>query len=150
MGDELGLLNHAAWAEEPHHAEDNRWLHRPPMDWEAAERRTVPGSVEAQLWDGLRRLVAARRATRPTHSQGVGQPLWSGNDHVYALLREFAGERLLVLANFRGDEQWVRRSLLDEHGMALNAAAAIPDGREVRTDGDGLVLPPYGFLWLQR
>ena len=64
MGDELGLLNDPAWAEDEHHAADNRWMHRPPMDWAAAERRTVPGTVEAALWDGLRRLIAARRATR--------------------------------------------------------------------------------------
>ena len=27
------------WAADPAHADDNRWLHRPPMDWAAAERR---------------------------------------------------------------------------------------------------------------
>ena len=39
MGDELGLRNDPAWADDPAHREDNRWMHRPPMDWEAAERR---------------------------------------------------------------------------------------------------------------
>ena len=33
MGDELGLLNDPDWAEEPGHAEDNRWVHRPRMPW---------------------------------------------------------------------------------------------------------------------
>ena len=70
MGDELGLRNDDEWEADPDRREDNRWMHRPPMDWEAAERRHDPASVEGRLWAGLRRLVAARRATRAVHAQG--------------------------------------------------------------------------------
>ncbi len=125
MGDELGLLNDPGWAE--HQRDDNRWMHRPPMDWAAAERRNVAGTVEHRIWEGLQRLIAARRATRATHAHGAGQPLWTGNDHVYGLRREFAGERLLVLANFSADEQRVRAGILDEE----------------------VVLAPYEFLWIE-
>jgi amylosucrase len=149
MGDELGLLNDPAWAEDEHRREDNRWMHRPPMDWAAAERRHVPGAVEYEIWDGLQRLIAARRSTRATHGYGAGQPLWTGNDHVYGLLRSFAGERLLVLANFSSDEQRVRGAILDEHRMELTAAATVPDGRPARSDGDDVVLAPYQFLWIR-
>ncbi|HEY3188192.1 MAG TPA: alpha-amylase family glycosyl hydrolase, partial [Solirubrobacteraceae bacterium] len=149
MGDELGLLNDPAWASDERHRDDNRWMHRPPMDWAAAGRRHVPGSVEATLWDGLRRLITARRGTRATHVQGTGQPLWTGNDHVYGLLRTIADDRLLVLANFTGDEQWVHRAIVDEHGLQLGGSAAVPDGRASRTDGEYLVLGPYQFLWIQ-
>jgi amylosucrase len=149
MGDELGLLNDPAWAEDEHQRDDNRWMHRPPMDWDAAERRRQAGTVEHAIWDGLRRLAAARRATRATHARGAGQPLWTGNDHVYGLLRTFAGERLLVLANFTAEEQWIRDAIVDEHGLQLAPAAAEPDGRPLRRDGEHLVLAPYQFLWIQ-
>jgi len=149
MGDELGLLNDAAWADDERHREDNRWMHRPPMDWAAAARRHVDGRVEAALWDGLRRLIAVRRQTRATHAQGAGRPLWTGNDHVYGLLRAFGGERLLVLASFSADEQWVPAGILDEHGLELTAAAAVADGRPLRTDAASVVLAPYQFLWVQ-
>ncbi len=43
MGDELGLLNDASYLGDPHKADDNRWMHRPAMDWEAASRRARPG-----------------------------------------------------------------------------------------------------------
>ncbi len=148
MGDELGLLNDPAWADDEHRRDDNRWMHRPPMDWEAAERRHVAGSVQAAIWDGLRRLISARRATRATHAHSAGQPLWTGNDHVYGLLRTFAGERLLVLANFTADEQWVHGAILDEHGMTLTESAAAPDDRPLRTDDGQLVLAPYQYLWI--
>ena len=36
-------------------ADDNRWMHRPPMDWAAAERRLLPETVEERLFAALRR-----------------------------------------------------------------------------------------------
>src|SRR4051794_9671958 len=64
MGDELGLLNDPSYLQDPHRAGDNRWMHRPAMDWEAAERRYDRSTVEGRLWAGLTRLIGARRATR--------------------------------------------------------------------------------------
>jgi amylosucrase len=148
MGDELGLLNDPAWAADEDHRADNRWMHRPPMDWAAAERRHVAGSVEAALWDGLRRIIAARRGTRAAHAQGAGRPLWTGNDHVYGLLRTFAGERLLVLASFSADEQRVRQTIVEEHGLQLTGDAAGPDGRPLQTRDGDLILAPYQFAWV--
>ena len=149
MGDELGLRNDPAWDRDEHHRADNRWMHRPPMDWAAAERRHVQGSVEAALWSGLRRLIAARQGTRATHAYGTSRPLWTGNDHVYGLLREYAGERLLVLASFSADEQRVRDAIIGEHGLRLTGAAAVPDGRPLRAEDGQLILAPYQFAWLQ-
>ena len=124
-------------------------MHRPAMDWAAAERRGDPHSVEGRLWEGLRRLVAARRATRAAHAQGAAEPLWTGNDHVFGLLRSQAGERLLLLANFTPERQPVALAVLDERGLALTEDAAQPDGRPVVLEEDTLVLEPYQYLWLR-
>ncbi|GAB2538512.1 alpha-amylase family protein [Brachybacterium huguangmaarense] len=35
MGDEIALLNDPDWADDPAHAADNRWAHRPAMPWDA-------------------------------------------------------------------------------------------------------------------
>jgi amylosucrase len=111
MGDELGLLNDREWAADPAHADDNRWMHRPPMDWDAAARRHDPASVEGRLWAGLRRLVELRRSTRAVHAQGTVEPVWTGNDHVFGLRREHAGDHLLLLANFSAQPQRVESGL---------------------------------------
>ena len=39
MGDELALPNDTPYRNDPATRDDNRWMHRPRMDWEAAERR---------------------------------------------------------------------------------------------------------------
>ncbi|MDX1654399.1 MAG: alpha-amylase family protein, partial [Candidatus Competibacteraceae bacterium] len=45
MGDELGLLNDHGYLDDPDLAGDNRWMHRPNMDWQRAERRHDRDSV---------------------------------------------------------------------------------------------------------
>src|SRR4051812_7062078 len=148
MGDELGLRNDHGYEADPARANDNRWMHRPPMDWAAAERRNDPASVEGRLWAGLRRLVAARRATRAVHAQGHGEPFWTGNDHVFGLVRERAGARLLVLASFAPERQTVEVGVAHGRGFAVGPEAAEADGRPLRVEGDFVVLEPYQHLWL--
>jgi amylosucrase len=149
MGDEIGLRNDHGYEADPARADDNRWMHRPPMDWTAADRRHDPATVEGRLWAGVRRLVAARRATPATHAQGRSEPVWTGNDHVFGLLREHAGERLLVLASFTPEAQAVHAAVAHDRGFALSEAAAEPDGRALRAEGDFVVLAPYQHLWLR-
>jgi amylosucrase len=149
MGDELGLRNDPNWGADPAHREDNRWMHRPPMDWAAAARRGDPDSVEGRLWEGLRRLAAARRATRAAHAQAAAELLWTGNDHVFGLLRSKAGQRLLLLANFTAERQPIGLAVVHERGLQLTADAAQADGRPAVVQGDVLVLEPYQHLWLR-
>jgi amylosucrase len=149
MGDELGLRNDHGYESDPARRDDNRWMHRPPMDWAAAERRHDPATVEGRLWGGLRRLVDARRATRAVHAHGRAEPIRTGNDHVFGLVREHSGERLLVLASFAPEPQAVHAGVARERGFAVGpASASEPDGRALRLQGDFLVLEPYQYLWL--
>ena len=127
MGDELGLRNDPRWADDPAHAGDNRWMHRPPMDWAAAERRHDPSTVEGRLWArpaAARRAPAAARA--PSTPRAAASRCGPATTTSSALLREHAGERLLLLANFTALEQTVH--------------AGVAPTR--------LALGPYEFRWI--
>jgi amylosucrase len=119
------------------------------MDWAAAGRRDDPATIEGRLFGGLRRLVAARRATRAVHAQARGEAVWTGNDHVFGLVREHAGERLLVLASFTPEFQAVHAAVAGDRGFAIGDAAAEPDGRPLQVEGEFVVLAPYQHLWVR-
>jgi amylosucrase len=95
----------------------------------------------------LQRLIAARRATRAIHVQGATEPIWTGNDHVFGLVREQAGEKLLVVANFTADPQPLALHVIHDQGLRLTEAAAEPDGRLVECHRDFIMLAPYQHLW---
>ena len=67
MGDELALRNDPGWAADPAHAHDNRWMHRPPMDWDAARPAAAPRCWPpgtAACWPTAGRTRAVRRSCR--------------------------------------------------------------------------------------
>jgi amylosucrase len=149
MGDEVGLPNDHSYLADPTRAHDNRWMHRPQMDWEAAQRRADPATSEGRLWAGVRRLVHARRASRALHTAGEAEPLWSGNAHVFAYARRHAGEALLALANFTEAPQDVSLDFLHGQGFRVRPGPGGPDDRPLRTEPGLLVLEPYQFTWLE-
>jgi amylosucrase len=148
MGDELGLGDDSRWAEDPLHARDNRWLHRPPMDWAAAARRADPATVEGQLFGRLRALAAARRGQLALRTGGETTVLAPDDPHVLAYRRRHERSApLLALANFSDGWQSV--------DLGLAAAAGITEPVHVHSSrgrldlGEGRMhLPPWGFAWL--
>ncbi len=148
MGDELGLGNDERWAEDPLHADDNRWLHRPPMDWAAAARRTDPGTVAGQVFGRLRALAEARKGQLALRSGGETTVLVPDDSHVLAYRRRHQRSApLLALANFSDDWQSV--------DLGLAAAAGIREPVHVHSThrrldlGEGRIhLPAWGFAWI--
>ena len=61
MGDEIAMVNDPDWAAEPGHANDNRWAHRPRMDWARADRRH---DLHVGARPGVRRAPAPDRQVR--------------------------------------------------------------------------------------
>ncbi|MFQ5398107.1 MAG: alpha-amylase family protein [Anaerolineae bacterium] len=139
MGDEIGLLNDDSYLDDPDLADDNRWMHRPFMDWTAAARRRDPETVAGRIFLGLQKLIRARKEAFVLHGRARSYPVWTHNERVFGLIRERALGQLLVLANFSEWGQAVKRGRLDEMGF---------DG-ELRDGVNGRILDPYSDIYLE-
>lgn len=63
-GDEIASLNMHDWEKSPGRSDDNRWMHRPRLDWTAAAAaESDPESIPGRVLGSLRALAAARRET---------------------------------------------------------------------------------------
>lgn len=147
MGDELGLLNDPSYLTNPAKAEDNRWTHRPPMDWGLAAERHDAASLAGRVYSGVQALIGARQATAAIHAGGVTQPLWADNRQVFALGRSYHGATLLLLANFGEQQQTVDGALPFYAGMR-GMLHDLLSGQAPLLAGGRLVLAPYQTLWL--
>ncbi|MFL6100198.1 MAG: alpha-amylase family glycosyl hydrolase [Actinomycetales bacterium] len=160
MGDELGLFGDEQWASLPSQAGDNRWMHRPHMDWELARRRRDPATVEGRVFSGLQELAATRRTVTAFGMGGATQLLDAPDQRLLAYLRTHPrGDAVLVVANV-GDQavsvaaEWVASALWGAgagrpggltraiHPKLLHGSA---DGR---LDERRLVLHGSGYAWL--
>ena len=147
MGDELALLNDPDWADDPTHADDNRWVHRPAMDWKAAAEETAPG---ARMLRALRRLAEARRSSPALRSDVGTRIVEHDNPHVLAYVREHPRHApVLVLACFSDEDQYVGRDVLGRAGIDRPAHVHSTTGT-LEPVGDHLQLPAWGYVWLRQ
>ena len=147
MGDELALRNDPRWADDPAHAGDNRWLHRPPMDWAAADRRADVGTVEGTVFTGLAEMARVRAGQLALRAGDRAELLDTGEDRVLGYVRRHPrGARLVALAAFSDDPVAVprQRTLPGFVGHA-SAVLASPG---VRVDEHAVHLPAWGYAWV--
>ncbi len=148
MGDELGMFNDDGYLDNPDLAADNRWMHRPYMNWETAEKRHDPNTYVGQIYQGLLALITARRNTLPLHAEADTKAVWTHNDHVFGLIRHSPRGKLLILANFSEGEQHVPGFRLAELGFSRQLLDHLSE--DIFRGGDGVGLRPYQVMWLER
>ena len=139
-GDEVGQCNDYSYHQDPNKCADSRYLHRGDFPWEAAEQRHVEGTVENQLFYGLRRLETLR-AQYPCFQPNAN--VWTfdtGSPHVLGVGRWYNGCKLMAFFNFGGS--------------FITATCPEPgDYHEVMYDNhytnlNQVGLYPYGFAWM--
>jgi amylosucrase len=147
MGDELAMPNDPGWAEDPAHAHDNRWMHRPRMDWARAARRGDPSSVEGRAFSALQGLARARQRLLALRSGGTTKVLPTGNRSVLAYRRVHPRSApFLSLTNFSDFSQGVDAEIVTRAGLTrpllAHASAAVDPG------APRIELEPWSFAWL--
>ncbi|WKL56720.1 alpha-amylase family glycosyl hydrolase [Asticcacaulis sp. ZE23SCel15] len=126
MGDEIGLENFEAFRDDPALRDEIRWLHRPDMDWELAERRRNTDTPQGQIFDFLKTLSQSLNAL--TLAPGISV-MAHACPSVLWFERPSAQGRFVCVANFS------------------DARVAITPPGRVIVGAEGKVLPPYAVHW---
>ncbi|WP_062114416.1 amylosucrase [Aureimonas sp. AU40] len=142
LGDEVGQLNDLTYLDRPAEAVDSRWVHRPFRPDALYEQRHDEGTVAGRLYAGLRHLIALRKAT-PAFGGTALRGFWTGNRHVLGFHRPERGG-VLVFANLSDEAQVLSP---ERFGALPFSMRDLVGGKQVIL-GDGLTLPPLGFVWL--
>ena len=156
MGDEVGLPNDETYRAVPAQAGDNRWTHRPRMDWDAvAAARAEPTSPAGRLLAGVAELSAARARLPVLATGGETTARWTDAPEVLAYSRAHPRHgRLLALVNVADRPVTVAPGLLPAAGVGeqpvvAHASRTAPGALDPLDVRDGrLHLPPLGWLWL--
>lgn len=151
-GDEIGTLNSHAYEADPGKAGDNRWLHRPRIDWNKAESRKIQGSVEQRIFDGLKQQIAVRKHTPAFSDFNNRELIDTGNEHVFAYVRTSptpGGQSVLVVGNFDAKPQIVSlRSFGYYYKPGQTHFEDICNGASLEISDDGLWMPAHSYYWL--
>lgn len=143
LGDELGLLNDYSYQQDVNKLNDSRWVNRVAVKDADLELRNQPDTPNGQVYAGLQRLVAIRKAT-PLLGEAHTHIIETGNPHVFGFTRNRDADTLLVLANFADFEQSLDQSLID----SLLTGGNPIDLLETKPSSDLKTLQPHQVRWL--
>lgn len=146
-GDEIGQLNDFSYVTDLHKRKDNRWLHRPAMDWQKAELRKQAGTVEHKLFNSMRQLITTRKRMQVFHAQSEDTVLDVGHDSVFAVERKYEHQRVLLLSNFSSVNVNLPLDGLPGYWRAPVFLDCMQQAN-VHFSFGHVTLPGYGYLWL--
>lgn len=146
MGDELALGDDVSYLADPTRAEDSRWRQRPPMDWTAAEKRLVVGTVEESVFGGLQTMLKVRAATPQLHQGGLTYILDVSERSVFAFAKRHPRHGVLLgLANVAEHSVNITRAATDWAGLSGEARNVLGD--TARFVGGRIEIEPLSLAW---
>ncbi|QZY30833.1 alpha-amylase family protein [Nocardioides coralli] len=145
MGDEVGLLNDEGWHDDPAHATDNRWVHRPEMPWDRLDSLT---DEQHQVAVGIKHLATVRAGLPALHA-GVPTEVWDPRDPgVLLVVRRAEQGPLLVAANMTAEQRWVADDVLHWLGLHTEGLVDAITGDRPELRSGAVPLAPYACVWL--
>jgi len=150
-GDELGYTNDYSYLNDSSKSYDNRWMHRPSINWEKNARIHEPGSVEERIFSGTRQLLSLRKSLEPIGDYKNIQWLSSHNDHIAGFIRAYDHRKIYCLFNYQGADSYLTWFIFKEHGHPIYKIHDLWENKEytVGLDHEYLVIKPYSFMILE-
>lgn len=146
-GDEIATPNDPDWADEPGHEDDNRWAHRPRLDWQRAERRHDLGTVEGRTFQALAHLGRMRAAVPELHAQAPALVVRDTDNGIFATTRRHPSGSMVCVYNVTG--HWRPFSYAVVAGLRLDSPWNVLGDHAVSPEADGnLWLAPYAAWWI--
>ncbi len=150
-GDEAGYTNDYSYLQEHGKSYDNRWMHRPVIDWEKNERIHTAGTIEYQVFQATRKLISIRKNLFAIGDYKNLTWMTPHNIHVAGYLRTFEDQKIYCLFNFSDQPSYLTWFAFKEHGAAPQKIFDhwAEKEYEVGYDHQYLVLEPYQFMLLE-
>lgn len=147
LGEEWGTINDYDFVKDPAKAGDTRWIHRPKMQWEWLSETHAEAETRRRIFNSLRQLIAIRKA-QPALAGMAMELVPTDASAVLGYLRQFEGNRMIVLANFSENSHEVSENRLRTAGLGRFFNDLITD--ETVGTSKPITLQPYQFMWLKR
>lgn len=116
-GDETAHLNDYSFEKDPAKSYDNRWLHRPVIDWEKMKMIGTPGTPSNRIYTSTKRMLAIRKSLPSIADYSNLEWVSSLNVHVAVYLRHWGNNAFWGVFNFSNQDAWLTWYAFREHGL---------------------------------
>ena len=150
-GDEMAYTNDYSYLNDPGKSYDNRWMHRPIIDWNKNEQRKKKGSLEYRIFNETKQLIQIRKALPILSDLKNSTWMTPHNIHVASFIRSYEDKKIFCLFNYQASDAYVTWYTFKEHGIR---PAQLKDHwtgltHHVGNDNEYFVLGGYQFAVLE-
>lgn len=146
-GDEVGYTNDYSYLNDPGKSYDNRWMHRPIINWEKNALAKQKGSIEQRIFGATQQLIQLRKSFDVFSDTKNLTWLSPHNIHVAGFIRTNEHKKFYCLFNFNSKASYITWYLFKEHGIVPKEIFDHWSGKKqkVGSDHEYLVMEPYQF-----
>ncbi len=148
-GDEVATQNDYTFLEDVKKADDNRWVHRPLINWHKVDTGLkTKDSPESLVFGSLKKMIQVRKNSPEWADHNNCRVLDTGNEFLFAFERRVEDKVTITLANFKDNEQWISLDWIAEHRLNVDNLFDKFNNEAIQGHEGVLQLGPYEFLWL--
>ena len=146
-GDEAGYTNDYSYLNDKSKSYDNRWMHRPIINWEKNKNIDIEGAIEQRIFSGTQKLLSIRKKLPAVADCKNLSWLSAYNIHVAGFVRTWEDQRIFCIFNFGNKPAYLTWFAFKEKGFPpYNLYDHWSEkSYSVGKDHKFLVLDPYGF-----
>lgn len=147
-GDEMGYTNDYSYLKDATKSYDNRWMHRPVIDWKKNKKAEKAGSIEHRIFTSTQRLLNIRKALPALADLKNLQWLATHHhNHVAGFIRSLEHQKLICLFNFSNQPVHLYAGIFREQGIHTPMFDHWSN-EEVSPEANSgfLKMEPYAFL----
>ena len=150
-GDELAYTNDYTYLQEAGKSYDNRWMHRPIIDWNKNEKRNVVGSFENTIFTATKKMIALRKSLPIVSDLKNMNWMPAHNIHIASFVRTHENKKLYCIFNFKNTASYLTWFAFKEQGERPSVLHDHWTGKDfkVGNDHEYFVLAPYSFAILE-
>ncbi len=150
-GDEAAYLNDYSYLDDAGKSYDNRWMHRPIIDWQKNAKTEQEGTLEYAVFSATQKLLSIRKKLDIIADKNNLTWLVPHNIHVSGYLRAWDKKRVYCLFNFSNTVAYLTWYTFKEHGMVPSSLYDhfTETNFIVGNDDEYLILQPYQFFILE-
>ncbi|MFZ9262121.1 MAG: alpha-amylase family glycosyl hydrolase [Chitinophagaceae bacterium] len=150
-GDEVGYTNDYSYLNDEGKSYDNRWMHRPIIDWEKNKKISDPHSIESIIFNATKKLISIRKQHFLVGDHKNLTWLTPHNHQIAGYLRTYDDKKLYCLFNFSNQSAYLTWYAFKEHGGFKPKLYDYWKEKEytIGLDNDYLIIEPYGFHLLE-
>ncbi|MGQ2965633.1 alpha-amylase family protein [Methylophilus sp.] len=152
-GDSVGTLNNDGYLQDSSKMHDNRWVHRPTLDWDEMALRNEPGTVQQRLFSQIKQMIAIRKEISAFADLNNRELIDMVNPHLFAFHRYVQTgmhPKVVVIANFDVHPQRAALHLFKQKNLQKAEGTLIDlcSGQTVQIEDDAIILPKLTAYWL--